>query len=273
MTNPNDRPSKDSFYLVELRYGEKDNYSYHRITDWPSDVTPYGEPTYSSVEAFEVDPGKVAGDLSDQGFKLKVHRGDSGFFHRISNGEQFSRIKVVARQGFRNASQTEYTYLFRGWVKRIVRNADGRKGLVRLECVTFKSKLDLPLGMGANPRCPWTFGDKSCKAVPGRETGLLTVVDGSTVTITGLSSHIDSYWHRGYVEYQGMRLTIRGWSGDTFQLSRKPPNDWISQNVTVVEGCDKRIKTCRDDKDRENRFGGIGKAIPKHNPMFENPNG
>lgn len=272
MVNPIERATKDSFYMIEFRYGEKDNYSYHRITDWTSDVTLFGEPTYSSVQALEITPGKRTGDLTEGRLTLKVQRGEEGsFFHTLSSGEPHSRTKIVVRQMFQSSGLSEGIYIFRGWVKKIVRNADGRNDLVRLECVTFKDHLELPLGMGANPRCGFTYGDKGCGLTPTEETGTITAISGSTVTITGLNSHIDSFWHRGYIKKDGIRLTIRGWSGTTFQLSRQPPISWLNEDVTVVEGCDKKVKTCRDDKLNESRFVGIGKGIPAYHPMFENP--
>jgi hypothetical protein len=100
----------------------------------------------------------------------------------------------------------------------------------------------------------------------------MTVVDRRIGTITGLGTHSDKYWHRGYASRDGIDIGIRDWSSGTptrFIFVREVPADWVGQSVVVTPGCDKTPGVCNARWSNLARFGGAGIAIPPYHPVFE----
>jgi uncharacterized phage protein (TIGR02218 family) len=154
---------------------------------------------------------------------------------------------------------------------RAVRNADGRKGLVRLEFNTSKARLGMPLGISATPECSWALGDGNCQATVTTENATITAISRSTITVAdvGVTGKAAGYWRRGYVTRNGLSIGIRDWTVSTgnLKLVREPPAAWAGQAIVVTPGCDKRPTTCDTRFSNLERFGGFGIAIPARNPV------
>ena len=105
------------------------------------------------------------------------------------------------------------------------------------------------------------------------ESGAVGSITGHEIVITGLQAHSDGWWNRGFVERDGLQILIREWvSGTTFTLAKIPPADWDGEDLVVTPGCDKTATDCGSAKwKNQNRFGGIGYALPTYNPTFESP--
>lgn len=261
-------PQKDCYFIIEFKFGDPAHPSYKRYTDWTSNVFFQGN-TYESRSEIEVKAGKRSGNLNEEHGTL-VMPIDS-FIDSISRGEPHSRIfsKVTQFMIDKNDAQGHVVHL--GRVMKTVRNFEGRKERVKLELSTWKDMLKVSLGLGANRQCPWTFGQNGCFLVPQKSSGILTSISGADVVITGVASKPNRFWHKGYIALGGLQITIRNWKqGTSFTLINIPPADWLNQSVTVVEGCDKLVKTC-ESKDNLEHFAGFGIAMPKYNPQFEGP--
>lgn len=78
-------------------------------------------------------------------------------------------------------------------------------------------------------------------------------------------------FRRGYVELDGIRVMVRDQPAlNVVQLNRVPPPEWVpGTKITITPGSDKTIENCRAEWDNEERFGGLGYAIPRYNPMLE----
>jgi len=95
-----------------------------------------------------------------------------------------------------------------------------------------------------------------------------------TLTLPGVSSPAaelpNGKYRRGYIEVDGLRLLIkRSRENLIFDLFDLPPIWWPGQACILHPGCDKRIKTCRQEWDNGGRFMGLGIKLPKRNPSFE----
>lgn len=101
--------------------------------------------------------------------------------------------------------------------------------------------------------------------------GLLSA-DTTTDSSGNMTGIVDAAWRQGYIEDQyGLRIRIRQALGDDrFDLGRFPPPSWLcGQSLTMVQGCDGLLSTCRDIYDNEFNFGAFGYAIPSRNVLFE----
>jgi len=262
---------KGSQLFLKLTYGDPADPTIIRLAQYTKDQH-LGEELFTACPELEVRPVEISGVLSD---KSLVFMGRlslaGGFFDNVSNGQPFSPIfadlweKLEGTEG----QPTRVLKLFRGRVTRVTRNYQNPERVL-IEVLTIKQRIDMPLGIPANPQCAWVFGGRQCRVVVPTSEGTVDGIDGKTITITGLDAVSDRTWHRGYVQRNGLRILIREWvSGTAFELVREPPADWDGEDVTVFAGCDKSIETCRARWDNEANFGGFGYAIPAYSPNWE----
>lgn len=282
VTYPLAEPDKKSLLFVRFSYGSP--VTYVRYTDWDSDVAHPTEalnPTYTSMVGMNVKLPKYSGLFKEQPCGIAVPA--NTFTNALSSGEPWPEVKVLIHELNLDPDETvgRLLYLFSGTVRRTIRNFRGNPDSVQIECENIKSAMTVALGIIATQHCNRNFGSlKGCDpsgAVIGlaalKETGTLTAISGNTVTITGTTSPRDRYWHRGYVEYLGLRITIREWTNTattTFYLVKPPPADWLGKSVTVAPGCDKTRGTCIL-WNNESHFNGPGYAMPPYHPVMEIP--
>jgi len=262
---------KLSALLIEFRWGDPASPTYYRITDFTSDLT-YQSLTYAAEPRFELKGLEVSGIFdSDKPVQFTLPLVAGGISDQATNGQRHSPIYVTLLEKLSSTSggADQVLTLFKGKVIRAVRNYNGRPDFVLFEAFATKQRLGIPLGLIASHNCQWAFGGRGCGVAVPQETGTASVINAKTLTITGLAGHVDRYWHRGFVERDGLRIQIRDWlSGSDFELMSEAPAEWAGQSVKVSAGCDKSISKCRFWNNEAN-FSGFGMAMPDHNPNFE----
>lgn len=274
-------PFKQTYHAIEFRYGDVTDPNateYYNITNWTSNIAQLGA-EYISFPTLDISLPEATMSLNEQPLSIRIPIGESDeFADRISNGEPHEPIFVsCAEINVGDTNQFQVERLFVGQVATVTRNPSGDEDVIEIECEGVKQQLqDSTLNILATAYCPWTFGGRGCffNVEGAIDPGTLTVIDGASVTITGVASPSDYYWHRGYIRRNGLRIGIRDWRSSAptiFHLNAQPPARWIGQTVTAVPGCDKTITTCRNRWNREEFFGGIGIALVPYNPNLEQP--
>jgi len=259
----NNLSEKDAVTLVEFRYG--DPVVFVRYTDGTDD---FG--SFVSTPEVGVKFPAINGSLKENPVQIALP--SDTFSLAIASTIAFPPLFVTIYEKIDEDVSTIYL----GRCTRAIRNYQGRRGRVMVEAISVKSRLEVALGIMVNHTCPYIFLGRGCNQAPFvppvPETGTVTVIAGTTVTITGLSTTPPRLWHRGYIERNDLRIGIREWiSGTSFLLTRKPPDAWLNQTVTAVQGCDKTIETCRTIWNNESNFGGAGYAMASRDPRFEKP--
>jgi hypothetical protein len=168
---------------------------------------------------------------------------------------------------------------FVGHVAKTRARYRGKSKLMRVECIGRKHFIqDVSLGIKATDRCPWFFGDHVCGATVGSTTAEVSAITGTRIEFTTLAND-DAGWgngrySRGYVSYDGLNILIRSHKvgQKKFILGKAPPQitgyTWVGKTVTIYEGCDKSVSAC-EYHGRQERFGGLGRKMPKYNPIIE----
>jgi hypothetical protein len=272
---------------LELQYGDSGSPTYLRYTRWDSSVT-IDSNSYTPARKIDVILPVDRGEATDTEATIVLEADSDALTTALAAGSPHSPILATVYQLVDSVDGMESTTLtlFKGRVVTTVANYRGERDVLALRVASFKHLLQTPMGFQCNPQCLWVFAGTGCP-VDGSglgQTGTLTIVSRAQVTISGVSAtpydtglSTDRYWHRGYVERDGLRINIREWKNaeaTTFHLARVPPASWAGQTVTVFPGCDKSLATCQDRWDAEEGFGGLGFAMPAYKPQFENaPNG
>jgi len=269
---------KSIVVLLEITWG---NSSIIRLNDVQERlVLPIG--TFEANPSLKISLPPYTGIFERKTIDIEFAFLDTAFLFAaaITNGRAFSPAFVRAWQWIRTPGSDRLRKLFDGRVTSATRNPGGRQDILKLQAITAKSEAMRACGIIASNGCEWTFGDpKTCTVdlVPLRETGTITAIDRNFVTITGLAAHADRYWHKGYIEADGVRIKVREWiSGTAFILSKLVPKDWEEtvlgngfKTIVVTPGCDKRPETCKNTWNNEPNNMTIGIAIPAYNPFFE----
>lgn len=273
------RPEKESFILVQFFYGQ-DLGSQARYTDWDQEYQGHAsEPRM----ALSIPENEGTFDKRELRITLPVDI----FTGRASSGVPHSPIFVVVEevtQGLFTGDQNSQRTLYRGRVIRTIKNFQGQANKVAFFCLPQKSRLDVAMGLPCNHHCAWTLFKGGCGANQSTFDVQTEIVssDGQEVTITdvlvtGPGTTDPTYWKRGYLEKDGLRIGIRDYDGSVdpskLQMARQVPTDWIggSNDILAVPGCDKTIETCRARYNQEDTFLGLGYAIPAYQPNIESP--
>ncbi len=282
MSLPSETPAKSQAILLLFEYGDGEE-TVKALASADDDI-PYLGTNYESEPRVEVEVPKMAGTLKQKDAEISLPLEDEGFSDLVSNGEPHSPVKCTVMERLVAGTEETVRFLFRGKLARAFRNAKGRRGRVKLEVGGPKGELDVRLGISIAHACRWTHGDENSSPCgidlsAYRQTGTIIAVDGPEVWITGLdyswwTDLHGKWWHRGYLEIDGLRLTVRDWAqGDEtrFLLVRDPPASWLNASVTATPGCDKLVETCRGRWDNEENCSCIGIAMPAYNPTLEDP--
>jgi hypothetical protein len=279
MATGNAQPEKESFLLVLFRYGE-DQAVQARYTNWDEDFS-----SYSSEPRMEVDTIANTGTLEDNEVMVGLPL-DNGFVSILTAPTDFSdtfvKITEVTRPLAGGASTVKV--LFNGKVTRVVRNHEGRSNYASIYAVSAKGRLDFPLQPPTTHQCNWQVYKSPCGASQATHqvTAQIDSLDGleATCSDASLASQAgadDRYWHRGFLEKDGLRIYVRDYDGavstSIFLLAAVPPTDWIggTNDILFVAGCDKTIETCRSRFSQEENFSGIGYGMAPYNPNWESP--
>ena len=278
MTSNLSKSHKQKNTLVEFSFG--DPIQKVRYTDSNSDLSTI-KGFFLAKPGMEVKlPSNTIG-LDEKGCEitLPIEPGDT-FAEEISRGRIFPPVTITIFEIFRREPPETDQILtpFRSRLTSTEKNPENRVGAVRFRCLNPKSRLTSACGIQCNPQCENTFGDSNCSfdVSTVEETGTATLLGGSQVRITGLTS-VDplerpNYFIEGWVSFNGLNLSIFQWDAfgdqEVFTLERLPPPSWDGEDVVVTPGCLKTIGACRE-WDNEMNFRGLGIAIPTYNPVFE----
>lgn len=276
MTHAYAQPEKESFCLVTFQYGDPLAPTFSRYTDWNEDYVG----GYVGTPAMKIQLPENSGTFEER--PLKIEMPLDNFTDTASNGLPHSPIYVTVQEISRALSggpEALSLFAFRGRVTKTIRNSDGKSGRVMFNALPVKSRLEIPLALACNHHCPWTLFGRGCGLALAsfRVSGTITAIDGkkiTTATAGVVSGHPDKYWHRGYVQFDGLRIGIQNWTlanPTELFLVKQPPASWVGPSVFFVPGCDKTIETCRTRYNNEQHFGGVGYAIPAYNPILEDP--
>lgn len=198
-------------------------------------------------------------------------------------------------------------YLYNGVLDRSTRNPQGQSGFVELNIVPeFMAQLaEATLGMRADPSCGWSFGGPGCwhpdtdkfltpadYPIGGvRKVNVICTIDPDlssrkvtlgvdTAKHPGADSRVlisrpAGWWVRGYLEKDGLRISIADWrywlagvGEHTWILNRIPPEDWQGASMVLHPGCPRTPLACSQRNNSIN-FGGMGYGIPAYNPVLE----
>ncbi len=270
-----DQPQHSARWLVEFTWNQTNTL---KVTDWQTQVTHVDLGTFSPLPDMEIRVPTNTGEINEQPLEIRVIRDGDALFQDLTTGEPHAPVTVEVYEEMWDdtTANTPITMKhFSGRIVRAYRNFQGRSQLVKLEAVSIKSRLDVPMGLPCNPQCVWALFDNNCQVPSIFYLGTLAAVgSGNTATVTGLAAQTGRYFERGYLERNGLRIGIREWqdtAATTFYLRQRVPADWVGQTVNVFPGCDKTIETCRSRWSNEQRFGGFGYAIPDYQPNYEAP--
>lgn len=249
-------------------------------TDWTTPVVDDQGVTYLPRPTMQVKLPKNAGDLADDSLTIDMALED-GFLTDMSNGKRHATVEVTVSEIARPTTSTPQrtrSITFRGHVVLVTRNVNNRKNNVRISAKTPKARTDSAIGSPANVQCGNVFGGARCgvSTALAANSFFVTVssIDGLVLhtSTPGHSNPDAKYFHRGWVQYGGLRIMIRDWDSGTpgqFTLVRQPPESWVGQSVFVTSGCDKSVETCRSRYNKEENFNGVGFAMPGYLPIFE----
>lgn len=291
-----DNPTEESYMTVEFSYGSPIKFA--RYTDRVTDVQG-GDFTAKPEMKITLPDNTGVFDQKVLRVVLPLVTADvvDTFLDRLSDGLPHAPIAVIVREIIKpllGSEAADILDVFRGSVTRSVRNYQGRADTIAIEASPARARLKASMGMPCNHHCTFNMFGRGCStgdglggAEPdgtpasgpqrGDELALVVIsaINGKEVTATPPAKSDDRHWHRGYMEFDGLRIGIRDFDAsvatDKFQLVNRPPATWSGEQVVLVPGCDKTIEICRTRWANEEHFGGFGYAIPPYNPLVESP--
>lgn len=272
------KPAKTSALLVEFRTGL--NFSeIYRYTDWTSDLDLDGTPTFVSVPTIQYEPSENNGSLSERPTEISFPRNIDDFMAKLAAGQPLARTSISIREvhfDARTREVGEILYFFYGMVQLVINNPRGKTEQVLLQCIPHKSRINAVLGLVANHECNNTLYGPGCwvHKPSFTDAGTVDAIDGKVITLSGHDAKGENFYHRGWMERDGVSIIIRKFNfifPNVFHLTRNPPEEWLGQEVDIVAGCDLSAGTCIIRFDNEEHFNGTAIAVPDYNPIIEDP--
>lgn len=240
-----------------------------RYALWTSDITIDGN-TYAALPAMEVRYNEQHGGTQDVPTEIDIDGTVQPIVNMIGQPHPRVRCKI---QEVNPLDLSTLRTTFEGYVGPVTINVQGRPRVARVTVRSWKSLLQIPLGIQCNPQCDNRLGDPvTCKVNVAslRGTGTITAIAGNVATITGLPS--GRQWMNGYVEIDSLRIGIRFWQASDatrFVLRRFPPTSWTGLSAMVSPGCLKTKEACNTDYANLANFAGRGRAMLDRNPLWE----
>lgn len=291
MTFSTDRPHIQSRYLVLFTWGSP--LQQERWANWDSPIN-----GYKKVPKIEFRFPENVGDLEHKELQIEIVRNaeTSDFIDFLGGGAAVPPVSVDVLEQIPaqvSGDQGRFPTPFKGRVSRLFKNAREKRGIYRIEAVTAKQDLEIPLGHQCNLTCGFRLFGRGCSTgdgfggfggtppqnPSGPQFGLETRTAG-VVSISGYALTVSGGWsslspgyefRRGYLTLGGLNIDIWDWNSgtpNTFVLTRPAPASWIGQTVRMVPGCDQTLESCQD-KGNEDNFGGFGIKMPDYDPSFE----
>lgn len=272
-----DQSNKRSFTLFKFTFGDPAAPTIKRFVNVAANVTGT-DGVFLAKSDIAVSFDAFSGVFDEKPIKIDLDKSTDSFFDDISNGEPHSPVFVEIWELIESVDGSdEELKLFTGRLTKVTDQHRGKQNQIRLECRSWKQKIDIPMGVIATHQCAWIFTGEGCEVVARTFAGTVLSIVGFQVTLTAApatgsppTTFFEREFQRGYMKRDGLRITIRDWKdGPVFQMTKPPPLEWVGNAVTLVAGCDKTIETCRTIHDNEERFNGVGFAMLPYNPNYE----
>lgn len=272
MSNELDSSAFNEFaVLVTFTYG--DTPTVFRYARWTDDIT-IGLNTFTAIPEISFEAGKADGSITDNPWTITMPQ-TLPPMPTMTSQRSHAQVVVLIEEVNPSVLATRRV-LWKGTITNTIQNPNGAAGMVKATVSGWKFKMSVPLGIIADSSCSWGFGDRVCQIDLSSivETGTISAIAGSKVTIGGLSTSRANLFQNGRVAYDGLTISIRevgSYSIDNgLILYKSPPPAWNGKVVQVFPGCDKKIATCRQWANEAN-FGGFGIAQQAYHPMVESP--
>jgi len=269
MSDIDAQPEVSLVTLITFSYGD----SFGTKTRYTSCTNPVvaGDGTFQPEPSMEVTMNAQTGSAQD--VPVQVRMVMRAPLDTLTSQRCHSPVRVVLEETD-PGDLTTRRKLFAGVIKTSDLNPDGKSGIVQFEIAGWRFALQMSGNTWlADTTCNNTLGDGVCRfdLTTVQETGTVSAINGTLVTLTGLTTTaVDGYWRWGYLAYDGLQILVRDYStGSQLTLMKPPPASWIGQVVKATPGCDKRLATCRAKFNNEARFTGFGLVIPAYNPLLE----
>lgn len=265
-----DNPAYTNTYLVKIRNSETSIL----ITDAKQEITYLAE-TYLPVQGLKVKVASKSIDMEaeDTTIELPSDVGSAdpnGTLARLTDGRP-SPLTRVSIYSVVDESSSEVYHADEGHLYQAIKNPKDIQGLSRFLVRDESAYFDKPAGISCNLQCFRVFGDSGCTFVPGEEFITVLAVGLNTVQISRSYVTSDKFYHRGKIEYRGLKLTIKEWtSGDTITTVQSVPPAMEGALVKLIQGCDKSEERCTEYSNTIN-FLGLGKHMVPYSPLSEAP--
>jgi len=231
--------------------------------------------TYQNADGLKVKLPVLGGTIDKEECRIEGMAISEGFLSNLANHYPYSKIDVTVKEldiNIDSETVAATRTLFTGMIYQVM--PAPLTGYMSIAAKGWKYYTDIVAGLPCTEQCAWSIlGGIGCGATVVEEAHTVASVSGYDLTISSSLSNTTAFlFNKGYVELGGARIKIKYHeSGNTFQMDKAPPSDWVGQTVTMYSGCDRRLATCRDIYDNENNFMGMGIAMVDYNPFYENP--
>ena len=256
-----------------------------RFTDLDTDIVlDASGNTLTSDTSLKVEfPERTAG-VEEESCRLTLGLRDTSLLN-IAKGYAFQKVSCRIRRfefnsetGTSSIAASSYR-MFEGRVSSARINPQGQDNLIELFVDNCKKDLEVASGRRLVPQCDLAFGGPVCGVdlTPLVVSATINAVNGTTISITetvagDITSNPQHYWKEGTVWVNGLEIKVRNWDGSLdMDLAQLPPEDWaalVPFSAEFIPGCRKVPFDCRQFNNEE-RFSGLGIAIPDRHPIFE----
>lgn len=267
--------------LVLLEYPNHDGTKvYLAMTDSDAGDVAFGVHTFRHVNGLSVVFGESNGTTTSPPSEVRIPTAALAAFLPTYAGATFESTPLPALRATvwkttrSTSGEVKRTIEARGEVSEILKNPSGQLGMSQFSVASLKNDARGSVSFTADIQCDLEWGGPVCGIDLKSKvaTGTMTAATRGVVTITGLpAAQHQLYWHRGFVERNGVRIFVQEWKSaqpTRFVLVQRPPSEWVGKTVRVAPGCDRLPTTCKL-WNNENRFLGLGIAMPPYNPILE----
>lgn len=255
----------------------------HRYCRWTEDLTISGQ-TFTACPTLEVNLGEQHAGAKDEPATITttpLAPFDQGVWYEgvVALIEEVDPTDLATRQVAFYGTVGEITLNAGGHAERHVYRVDG-----------LKANLEVDLGLRCGSSCTLTLGDDACGIGLNalKHNGALTIVDGTTCEVSGLTGTRNlglgagtqfyaRLYYKGYIKRDGYAIPIIGYNGSTgsaqqdrtIVLAIPPPPTWDGLTVDVFPGCDKQPSTCNGTWKNLSQILVLGRAMPPRNVFAE----
>lgn len=232
-----------------------------------------GGTTYSSQVRMAVEAAEADGSATDKPWMVTLPK--VAPLSNMTRSCPHPDVTCTISEVDPDTSPPTAVVVFSGRITVVTANPKGMAGMIQAEIAGWRALIQYPLGLEARAGCASIFGESPCcfDIASKRVQATIESVGPYSVIASSVPSSPPgrrAYWEAGSVEVDGLAVMIRGRSGSEFRLQKNPPAEWAGRVAVFSPGCLKSIEDCRAWGNEE-RFLGVGVAIPAYNPELEDP--